>query len=780
MKKHFSVSLMAILILVLTLSGCYLHSRALTTTSSSSTKYFAYVAGGVRNYIYAYSINATTGALTVACGSPFATSSSPQSITVDPIGKFAYVTSQFSNNISIYSIDATTGALTKISDSPCAAGLRPLSITMDPTGKFTYVTSHFSNNISVYSIDATTGALTEISDSPFAAGLKPQSVTVDPTGKFAYVANLGSNNISTYSIDATTGSLRAINGSPFAAALNPKSVTVDPTGKFAYVANHSSNNVSAYSIDATTGALTEISDSPFAAGLRPLSVTVDPTGKFAYVVNFSSNNISAYSINATSGALTSISGSPFDTVSEFSSIITVRIKHTLSCGSNCNTGSVGTPSVKMKNTNLVDLTRNISLWTWVSGDISVDQIGVYGTKGVAAATNKPGGRVASISWTDSKGNLYLFGGFGYDSAGSLGWLNDLWKYDRSDWTWVSGDISVNQIGAYGTKGVAAATNKPGSRCESISWTDSRGNFWLFGGNGNDSSGTTNGGYLNDLWKYDGTNWTWVSGDNTQGQLGVYGTKRVTSATNKPGARIGSISWMDSSGNLWLFGGRGFDGTGIGYLNDLWKFDGANWTWVSGDSMVAQNGVYGTKKVAAGTNKPGARSGSISWIDSSGNLWLLGGGGFDRAGNWGCLNDLWKYDGVNWTWVSGDSYVNQIGAYGTKGVAAVTNKPGARFDSISWMDKSDNLWLFGGIGYDNTGKYSSLNDLWKFDRKDWIWISGDSTVDQSAVNGTKGIAAATNKPGARFGSISWMDSNGNLWLFGGRGQGVFNDLWKVSP
>ena len=31
-------------------------------------------------------------------------------------------------------------------------------------------------------------------------------------------------------------------------------------------------------------------------------------------------------------------------------------------------------------------------------------------------------------------------------------------------------------------------------------------------------------------------------------------------------------WVDSSGNLWLFGGLGFDSNGSpGYLNDLWEF-----------------------------------------------------------------------------------------------------------------------------------------------------------------------------------------------------------------
>lgn len=54
-------------------------------------------------------------------------------------------------------------------------------------------------------------------------------------------------------------------------------------------------------------------------------------------------------------------------------------------------------------------------------------------------------------------------------------------------------------GVYGTVGVPAAGNLPGTREFAIGTTDEKGNFWTFGGEGVDSSG--NLGYLNDLWEY---------------------------------------------------------------------------------------------------------------------------------------------------------------------------------------------------------------------------------------------------------------------------------------
>lgn len=54
-----------------------------------------------------------------------------------------------------------------------------------------------------------------------------------------------------------------------------------------------------------------------------------------------------------------------------------------------------------------------------------------------------------------------------------------------------------------------------------------------------------------------TPWTWMKGDNTINQAGIYGTITVASSANKPGARNYSTTWTDANGNLWLFGGSGY-------------------------------------------------------------------------------------------------------------------------------------------------------------------------------------------------------------------------------
>lgn len=439
-------------------------------------------------------------------------------------------------------------------------------------------------------------------------------------------------------------------------------------------------------------------------------------------------------------------------------------------------------------------------WAWQGGSKTANQVGVYGTLGTAAAANMPGGRLIAANWTDSSGNFWLFGGQGEDSAGTdagAAYLNDLWKFSPTSgqWTWVGGSKTGDQVGVYGTLGAAAAANIPGARNAPTFWTDASGNFWLFGGAGYDAAGNT--GYLNDLWKYSPSSgqWTWVGGSNGDNGNGQFGTEGAAAAGNIPSARKHALSWVDASGNLWLFGGIGCDANDTcgNYLNDLWKYDPSTnqWAWMTGSKTNGANGVYGTQGTAAAGNTPGARNVAVGWTDGVGNLYLFGGSGYDSAGTddgSAYLNDLWKYNTGNgeWTWVSGSNIGNANGDYGTEGTAATTNEPPARWGSFTWVDSAGNFWLFGGYG--NNGEY---NDAWEFtpSNGNWTWVDGQDIPNGDGVYGTQGTASAANLPGGRERGAVWLDSSGNVWLFGGEGYdsvgtdagaAALNDLWKYQP
>ncbi len=104
----------------------------------------------------------------------------PNAVAVDPAGRFLDVTNQGSNNVSAFSINATTGALTS-AGAPFAAGTGPQSITVDPSGQFVYVANQTSNDVSVYTLNPISGALSPITGSPFMAGTNPVSVATTGT-----------------------------------------------------------------------------------------------------------------------------------------------------------------------------------------------------------------------------------------------------------------------------------------------------------------------------------------------------------------------------------------------------------------------------------------------------------------------------------------------------------------------------------------------------------------------------------------------------------------------
>jgi hypothetical protein len=250
-------------------------------------------------------------------------------------------------------------------------------------------------------------------------------------------------------------------------------------------------------------------------------------------------------------------------------------------------------------------------WAWLKGSQAIDQVGTYGTLGTPAPDNTPAGRQYPATWTDTSGDLWLFGGYGYDSNGNLLPMNDLWKFGNGEWTWMGGPMLAGQSGNYGTLGVPSASTIPGARFEPASWTDSSGNFWMFGGNGFDSVG--NESPMNDLWKYSNGQWTWVAGSSVGKQNGHYGTLGVAAASNAPGGRSCAMTWIDASGSLWLFGGAGYDESNPinGMLSDLWEYSNGQWAWMGGPKVKEQAGVYGTQGVASSNNIPGSR-----WIRTS--------------------------------------------------------------------------------------------------------------------------------------------------------------------
>lgn len=130
----------------------------------------------------------------------------------------------------------------------------------------------------------------------------------------------------------------------------------------------------------------------------------------------------------------------------------------------------------------------------------------------------------------------------------------------------------------------------------------------------------------------------------------------------------------------------------------------------------------------------------------------------------------------WVWKSGSSQLNYTGHLGTKGVPDTANAPPGEYEAIEWTDTSGNFWFYGGTGIGGFG-----NLLWKYDvaTNQWTWVMGNPN-SPNPVYGIAGVPDSNNTPGTRTESCSWVDKDGNFWLYGGEGwAGRPNDLWKYT-
>jgi hypothetical protein len=447
---------------------------------------------------------------------------------------------------------------------------------------------------------------------------------------------------------------------------------------------------------------------------------------------------------------------------------------------------IGWSGVALSNVTDITIDCGHNDWTWMDGpnrsnqDEQVSKIPIDHTK---QDSDTPGGSKYSAGWTDpNTGNLWLFTGsshaVGSPNVGAF--FGEIWVYG----------VTQNYgggLGNYWTQVSPAYSSPPVGRWGAVTWVDAAGIFWLFGGqDGGDA-------FLNDLWKLDPSTGTWTLVAGGFNQKGVYGIKGTAGPNNLPGGRWGATARRDpATGTVWLFGGFGFDGSSAtpGLLNDLWTFNGTQWTWVSGSNLINQSGVNGQLGVPALTNVPGGRQEPVSWLDTSGNFWMFGGFDLSPQNQPNAFNDLWEFHAGQWTWVSGANFVNQTATYGIQGVAAASNVPGARWNPAAWSDSSGNFWLFGGQGYDATAN-GTLADLWEYKGGQWIWVKGPSSVSQTGVYGIPPNPVVwpllSNSPGSRWGATYWMAPNG-FWMFGGEGfdsvsgggDQLLGDLWRYLP
>ena len=489
------------------------------------------------------------------------------------------------------------------------------------------------------------------------------------------------------------------------------------------------------------------------------SITLTPiTGGTSMPISITTINSMAYNIT--------VLGSELPTITTY----------ILSLSSEITSQNGGVPLAPI---NYTLTTRPLS-WAYMGGDESWRRYGYFGTQGVRSVQNWPSGRVGAAYWTDSQGNLWMFGG-AFELANNTHELNDLWRFEPPStmyplgvWTWMAGqsDQNPDQTNILNTAvGVFSANNHPGGRDSVAFWvTHNPDILWVFGG-------TTGNQYIQDLWAYSISTGTWacMGGCNWSTDITNYGTEGIRDTSNWPPARFGAACWTDSQGDLWIFGGQDKN---IDILDDVWRYEPPSasypngvWTWMAGNQVNSSNGfvenVYGQKGVTNSSNLLGSREKMIDWQDSFGEVWIFGGYGPD---GWTLFdNDMWRYQyNANlWTWMAGDKYPND------------SSFPLGTEDGTPYIVNGDNndLWLYGGEQAISQSGYANqfmTNNILKYNltTSTWAVVKNCAVYPSTAVPdpSTKGIFDPTLCPlTGWYPQVSFTDASGNFWVMTNGGQ-----------
>ena len=409
------------------------------------------------------------------------------------------------------------------------------------------------------------------------------------------------------------------------------------------------------------------------------------------------------------------------------------------------------------------------------GSNVADQQGTYGTQGMAAAGNAPGGHNGLVGPTRP--------GISGSSAGMV----TIRRGSRTSTTYGStarangrgwAARTGGQKGTYGTQGTAAAATFPGREMSLLLGPirpeisgSSVGMVTTQRGQAHpqrpvevqrgrmDVDGRVERGQPGDVRD---------SGDSCCGQRSWGATKPVVGPM-RPEISGSSVGWLRLNGD------RRRTQRPVEVQRGRMDVDGRI-------ERGQPEGNYGTQGTAAAGNVPGARHDAVTWTDASGNFWLFGGNGYDsRRGRDGdtstTCGSTARANGRGW---AGRTWPTSRGRTGPRG----------RLPPATFLGR-ERLLLVGpmrqeisgssvGMVIDSAGtEVDDLNDLWKYSGGEWTWMGGSNVANLQGTYGTEGAAAASNVPGARDGAVVWTDAAGNLWLLGGNGYYSLGTATDIS-
>jgi 6-phosphogluconolactonase (cycloisomerase 2 family) len=275
-------------------------------------------APGSDGQIYAYAVDAQSGALRTSSSPVDSGGSGPIALATTSDYFNLYVANQGNNSVVHFSL-SDHGILTKKDSITLASA--PTSIAVNSAGTYLYVVSGTSSaTLTEYALS--TGAIGSATATlpltvPGFAGdtLLPTGVAVLANNSAVYVTafdksayNPGGSTTSNanpgwlfgYAV-ASGGALTPVSGSQYQAGVKPSALATDPVSRFLYVTDFASNQLIGYEVF-STDTLQFMVNGPFRTGNQPSSIVIDPRGVFIYLTNSLDENVEGYSIALPTGA----------------------------------------------------------------------------------------------------------------------------------------------------------------------------------------------------------------------------------------------------------------------------------------------------------------------------------------------------------------------------------------------------------------------------------------------------------------------------------------------
>ncbi len=275
--------------------------------------------GNVIGAVNAYSLDPTTGRLTLLNQQPSCGPRTPCHVSVDRTGRFALATNYPNGAVAVFPIEADgrLGLMTGFAQHHGASmnparqeGPHTHSINMDPTNQWALVCDLGLDKVFVYRLDTNCGALIP-NDPPaieLAPGSGPRHLAFHPNGKFVFVLNEIFSTVTALAWNSEKGTATEIQ----TASLLPPGmkladsiaadVQVHPSGEFLYASNRGHDSLAMFAVDPATGKLSYLGDQP-SAGKTPRNFGIDPTGRWLVEAHQDSDTVCVFRIDTSSGKL---------------------------------------------------------------------------------------------------------------------------------------------------------------------------------------------------------------------------------------------------------------------------------------------------------------------------------------------------------------------------------------------------------------------------------------------------------------------------------------------